>query len=1070
MEKSIRKLCMSGLFCLCMSVPIFAQSNHGTDENRMRKIEGVILDANTQEPLAGANVVDPKSRKGVITDIEGHFTLNIGENCKELEVSYLGYKTLDVNVGSRSTLRILLDENSELLGEVVVTGVQTIEKGRATGAYNIVTPDDMKYIYSTNVSEKLEGAVPGLYVDRDNEITIRGLSSLNATTKPLIVVDGFPLESSELNLNPNDIAQITVLKDAASASIWGIRAANGVIVITTKRGNQGKINVSYSGTVTSSGKVDWDDLHFLSSGQYVQAQFDCILDQGISTTAYGGLNELEKIYNQYNQGNITLDNAWGQVTELGRFNNARQITDNFYRRAFTQQHNISISRGGERSSTYLSLSYDQSKAREVGNEYNKFNLLLNNDFKLHRTFTVSIGLRGTYRKAKNNGMDMTSYEPWKRILNDDGSYYNEYNGISEEWASECEALGMRDWHKNSLEMLRMNDKQTEDYNLSTTLRLNWTPVKGLEITSQGSYEFGQTQDTQFYSQDHYTTRNLTNQFTEVEVADGHPVAIIENHLPASGGIKNLGDTHLHSYSIRNTVSYSNTFRDFAYKVLAGNEVYSLEGNTYSNWLWGFDPELLTSQSVNLAALQSGVNGYNGRVQNLDESYAPSYAETLERYVSYFGTANISYQDKYDVFASVRLDQTNLLTNASKFRNNPSWSVGAKWDINKEKFFHADFVNALSLRASYGLTGNIDKSTGPDIVAEAVSDGSIPSLNYLMVTNPANPQLGWEKTYNWNLGIDYRLLNNRISGSFDFYHRLSKGLLADVDIDPTTGWSTIFKNSATVRNVGLDLSLNAKILAHTPVKWDMTLNLSYNKNRVTEMNYAPSRRGASKGNPMKGQPIGYIAVHRYGGLDKNGEPTFMKKGDDTKYSYMDMGLLELEDLDFVGTTNPPVFGSLSSNLTYKDFTLSFMITYRFGNKMRLPTPYSSMTGLYSEWFGEEYRWIEGEDNSGKWVPKLYTAGYAPTNRDDCLLFSDQMIDKGDVIYFKSINLTYNATRLLNRIGLRGGSISVGGENLGFWAANKYHLDPDQLISGVNPWEMSCGLGKTPRLVVGLNINF
>ena len=259
MEKCIRKLCICGIVCLCCSVTIFAQNHNGTDENRIRKIEGVILDANTQEPLTGANVVDPKSRKGVITDIEGHFTLDVGENCKELEVSYLGYKTLEVNIRDRSTLRILLDENSELLGEVVVTGVQTIEKGRATGAYNIVTPDDMKYIYSTNVSEKLEGAVPGLYVDRNNEITIRGLSSLNATTKPLIVVDGFPLESSELNLNPNDIAQITVLKDAASASIWGIRAANGVIVITTKRGNQGKINVSYSGTVTSSGKVDWGE-------------------------------------------------------------------------------------------------------------------------------------------------------------------------------------------------------------------------------------------------------------------------------------------------------------------------------------------------------------------------------------------------------------------------------------------------------------------------------------------------------------------------------------------------------------------------------------------------------------------------------------------------------------------------------------------------------------------------------------------------------------------------------------------------------------------------------------------
>lgn len=728
-----------------------------------------------------------------------------------MEISFIGYKTSSIKLDNRNTLRILLDEDSQLLDEVVVTGIQTIEKGRATGAYNIVNQEDMKNIYSTSLSEKLEGAVPGLYLDKDNNMTIRGLSTLNANTKPLIVVDGFPLESSELNLNPNDIAQVTVLKDAASASIWGIRAANGVIVITTKRGDKGRVSVNYSGTLTSSGAVDWDDLHILSSDQYVKARFESILDQGISGAAYNGLNELEKIYSQYNQGNITLDNAWSQVNELGRFNNAKQITDNFYRHAFTQQHNVSLSTGGERSSTYLSFSYDQSKTHEVGNEYNKFNLLVNNDFKLHRTFTVAVGLRGTYRNSKNNSIDMTGYEPWQRILNDDGSYYNEYNGVSEEWASDCLALGMRDWHKNTLEMMRMNDNRTKDYNLSTTLKLNWTPIEGLEISSQGSYEFGHIQGTQFYSEEHYTTRDLTNRFTEVEVVDGHPVAILENHLPTSGGIKNLNDTHLYSYSIRNMISYTDSFKDFNYKVMAGNEIYSLEGNNYSNWLWGFDPDLLTSQSINLATLQSGVYGYNGRTQNLDESYSPTYTETLERYVSYFGTANIGYKNRYDVFASVRLDQTNLLTNASKFRNNPSWSVGGKWDIHKEQFFKADFVNALSLRVSYGLTGNIDKSTGPDIVAEALSDYSIPSLNYLMVTNPANPQLGWEKTYSWNAGADYMLFNNRISGSVDFYHKLSKGLLADVDIDPTTGWSKIFKNSATVRNVGLDLALNARIL-------------------------------------------------------------------------------------------------------------------------------------------------------------------------------------------------------------------------------------------------------------------
>lgn len=1056
--------------CFCGTICLFAQNENSFARNK-RIIEGYVLDSHTKEPLVGANVVDVQNKLSTMSDAEGHFSFEILNNSKEIEVSFVSYQSQKVEVDDRNHLTVFLVESNSLLDEVVVTGVQTIERGRATGSYKIIGQDDMRNIYSLSVSEKLEGAVPGLSVDKNGEMVIRGMGSINASTKPLIVVDGFPLESTEWNINPNDIEQITILKDAASASIWGIRAANGVVVITTKRGRKGRPMVSYSGTLTSSGKVDWNDLHLLSSDQYVNVQFDKIMAQGVGYSAYEGLNELEKIYDQYNQGNISLDNARIQVNELGKFNNAKQITDNFYRHAFSQQHNLTLSAGGEYYSTYVSLNYDQTKTQLVGDEYNKFNILANNDFRLHRTLSVSLGLRGTYIKESYNGSDMTNYEPWKRILNDDGSYYNEFNGISELWASECKALGMRDWHMNSLEMMRMNDNKSKSYNLSATLKIQWKPIKGLEITSQGSYEFGSTENTQFYSQEHYMTRDLTNRFTEVDVMDGHPVSILGYHLPTSGGLKYSANNHLYSYSIRNMISYANNYKDFDYKLMAGNEVYSLEGNNLSSWLFGFDPDLLTSQSVDLASLQSGVVGYNGRNQNLGGTYAPAYSETVEHYVSYFGTACVSYLGKYDLFGSMRLDQTNMLVNSSDFRNNPSWSIGAKWDIKKEKFIKADFIDILSLRTSYGLTGNIDKTTGPDIVTEARTDEMIPSLNYLVVTNPANPELGWEKTYTWNIGIDYSLLHKRLFGSFDFYHKNSMGLLSNVDVDPTTGWSKVYKNSGTVRNMGIDLSLTARILTKTPVKWDATLNISYNSNKVTEMDYEPSRRGACKGNPLKGQPIGYIAVHRYGGLDENGEPTFMKKGDDTKYSYDQMSLLTVDDLEFVGTINPPVFGSFSSDVKYKDFTLSFMITYRFGGKMRLPNPSPTQNGLYNEWFGEKYRWIEGADNTNKWVPKLYTeSSWIPSNREDCLLFSDKMIDDSDVIYFKSIRLSYDASRLLRHIGLRGGSISIGGENLGFWAANKYNLDPDQLYAGTYAWESRCGLGKTPRLVVGMNIDF
>lgn len=1079
MNESIKKFFMS-VGCILLTLGnayaiSFQSKSYETDDTNLtsdttsiRTITGSVVDAETGEALMGATIFDGKN--GTATNADGKFSLQVGKSAKSIQVSYVGYISQNVKLDNQSLYTIRLTESSEMLNEVVVTGIQTIERGRATGSFNIVRPEDMSNIYSTNINEKLEGAVPGLFVDKDNNITIRGLGSLNAETRPLIVVDGFPLESSEYNLNPNDIEQISVLKDAASASIWGIRAANGVIVITTKRGGKGRINVSYSGNITTSGKPNWDNLHILPSDQYVSARFQSLLDQGISNTAFGGMNELERIYHQYDNGIIGLDNAWNQVNQMGKFNNAKQIVDNFYRHAFTQQHNVSLSGGGEKVSTYISLNYDQNLSQEIGNEYNKFNLLVNNDLRLHRTFTVGVNVRGTYRYSKNDGVDMTTYEPWQRILNDDGSYYNEFNSVSDVWLEKCYSYGMTDWHKNSLEILRMNHNRTKEYNLSSSLRLNWNPIQGLDIMVQGNYEFGNSSIDNFYSQNHFRTRDLTNRFTEVEIDETNPVGIIQYHLPNSGGLKNIENTNLQTYSIREVISYNNSFQDFDYKVLAGNEVYSLEGNQNAYWLFGFNPDLLTSQSINMKQLQEGVYGYNGRIQTLDEMYSPTFIETLQRYVSWFGTANVSYKNTYDLFASVRLDQTNMLVNSSKFRNNPSWSVGAKWNMNKERFLQYSWLNNLALRLSYGLTGNIDKSTGPDLVATASADYNIPSLNYLMVTNPANPALGWEKTYTWNVGVDYMFFNNRLSGNIDFYHKTSKGLLANVDLDPTTGWGQIYKNTATVRNVGIDLSIRGRVIQIKNFRWDLGLNLSYNQNKVTKINYLPSRKGACKGNPMAGQPIGYIAVHRYGGLDEMGEPTFMKKGDDTQYSYDEMYLLKMDDLEFVGSVNPPVFGSLSTTLTYRDFTLGAMFTFRFGSKMRLPNP-NPQNGQYTEWMGEKYRWIDGEDNTNKWVPRLYTeSDWIPQNREDCLLFSDQMIDNGDAFYFRSIYLTYDASRLLQKIGIRGGSIRVGGENLGHWFANKYNLDPDQLTQGWTSYESVCTLGKTPRLVVGLNLNF
>ena len=1038
-----------------------------------RTIRGKVVDADG-EPLPGVNVRVAGADTGVITDIDGNYVLvDVAPN-SQLVYSYIGKKPMERKASARQST-IILEDAISTMDEVVVNGIQTIEKGRATGAFSILNQKSMDNIYSNSLTDKLESIVPGLYVDQKKGISIRGVNTLSATTAPLVVVDGFPMESSELNLNPNDIEQVTVLKDAASASIWGIRAANGVIVITTKRGNKEQhTEVNYNGTFTVGSKPDWDDLHLLNSNEYVNLEFDKLVGRGITKTAYNGFNPIEKIAHSYLNGALTLDQARSQLGILGQFNNANQIVENFYRRPFSQQHNVSINGGSKNVATYISLNFDQNKSQQRGDEYNKFNVLFNNDLQLHPKLNVGLSMRATYIKQDDNGADMTDYEPWRRILNNDGTYYDENFAVSEEWQSALYNIGLKDWHQNSLENILTNDHTTKGYDAAAQLKLLWQPIRGLELSSQGSYEVGNQEIIDFHSEDSYFTRNLVNTYATVAIGEsGLPESLVRFNIPAEGGIKDIANTHTISYSVRNTISYANQVKELDYKVMAGQEVYELRGHTFSDRLFGFNTDLLTGQSVDLATLQGGVSGWNGITQSLN--YSTNYSETLHRYVSYFGTASATYREKYNLFGSLRLDQTNLLTNASKFRNNPSWSVGGKWDISKEVFMKTSWIDKLSLRLAYGMSGNIDKTTSPDMVATASTAAFIRSLTYLAVSNPANPSLGWEKTYSLNLGIDYSLLKNRLSGSVDIYRKQSKGLLANVNTDPTVGWTSVRMNSAEVGNYGIDLTLHANILTQTPVRWSSALNFSYNHNEVTKIYYEPSVAGAHRiigHSPLEGQPVDYIATIRYGGLDENGEPTFLKGGDDKKHPYTELSTLTLDDLKYEGRSTPPVFGSWINELRYRDLTFSVMFTYRLGYKMRLPAPYPSMFGPYTEWFGEQYRWVEGQDNIGKWVPAVYTDSYyAPDDRDNCFLHSDQLVDKGDVIYLKSIVLTYNVSKLLHHIGLHGGSIRLSGENLWYWAANKYGLDPDQMDSTTHLYEYTSTLRTNrPRLVAGLSINF
>lgn len=1039
---------------------------------KTKTVKGRVLDED-KISLPGANVRTPDGKQGTITSARGDFTLELPVEAEELEISFVGLKSEKINLKGRTYVDVVLHEDKQVLDEVVVTGYQTIEKGRATGSFSLLNKDDMETIYSTDIRQKLEGAAPGLLVNSNNELEIRGVSSLYANTAPLIVVDGFPMESSTLNLNPNDIGQISVLKDAASASIWGIRAANGVVVITTRRGVQKKrLEVNYSGNVRWTSRANLNDLHLLASDEYTTALFDKYMATGFTANGvFGGYDEIQELYLNYKNGNMTEADARAEAVRLGSFNNRSQLNELFYQKALTHQHNLTFRSGGENHSTYISLNYDYTRETEIGNNNHKFNLLVNNDLSLSSKLSLQLNVRGTLQSGHNNAVPVLYYEPWKRVLNEDGSLYdaytNPYSSVSPVYRAKCEALGMKDWSYNPLHELRDNDNQVKGLNLATSARLAWKPVKGLELSSQFSYEYGRTETESLYSEDHFYTRDLVNRFTEVTLDEsGYPLALGTFHLPTSGGIKDTALGRTHSYVFRNTASYQHTWGDIGMKLLAGNEIYSYDSNSTYSRLWGYKEDLLTVQSVDEASLQSGVKGYNGRTNVL--YYTPNISEGLERYVSWFGTASVSFKDRYDLFTSLRLDQTNLLTNSSKYRNNPAWSLGGKWNITNEEFVNLPFLDYLSLRASYGLSGNIDKTTSPDMVVSSATGAAIKSLNILYVTNPANPQLGWEKTYSFNLGLDFSLWHNKLSGSLDFYQKRSEDLLALVQtLDPTTGWPSFYKNSASMVNRGIDLALRANLIQKQNLRWDVNLNFSYNYNKVNKLLYTPTASsmlgfGSSY---VEGEPASVLMAVRYGGLDENGEPTFMKAGDDTRYGWNELSSIGVEDLKVMGRTAPPVFGSLSSSLKYNDFTFHVMLSYKLGHKMRLPGTTNGV--LWTEWFGSDYRWTEDGDNADKWVPKMYTASVtAPSNYEACLRYSDRLVDRADVIRLRSVSVEYDITPFLRLLKLNGGNIRFSAENLCYWAANDYGLDPDQVAGATG----TLGLAVKPSFIGSLNINF
>lgn len=1000
------------------------------EEQENKKIHGRITDEDGNT-LPGVSVVVKGTSIGSATDIDGHFELSLPANSKTVVFSFIGMIPQEIAYTGQAVIDVVLKADTEQMDEVVVTGYQTIKKGRATGSFQILSNEDLDNVASLDLTQKLQGIAAGVKVNREGEILIRGKATLSAESKPLIVVDGFPWMGSLAEINTNDIDQITVLKDAASTSIYGVRGANGVVVITTKKGEKDdKLRVNYTNSFTISEKPNLDDLDIMNSKQHIDLEWDSYKAAGFFT--YGTYNyksEVGEIYAAMQAGSITEDAALAQVNELKQYDNRSDIEELFFRREMTQKHTVSFDYGSAKNQFYASLSYDENKQKWKGAEGNNMSFTLNDNFKFNGIFALRLNMFGNYRTNKNNGQFASMTRPYVKFLDENGNYLEEANGSYDlATRSYHEGLGLLSTSYNQVQEQRLKDNESKSNSIATNLSFDITPIKGVKLITSVGYNVMNGRIDNLRHKDSYAVRNKVNRFTDMGM----------NQVVPFGHILEYSDTYSENLTLRTQLNINKEYKDFIFSVNAGLERNSFKtNNALGNVRYNYHPQRLTESIVDVKRMTQGY--LNATFGWASEWNTPRNQVTEDRYLSSYFIGSVGYKGKYDLFGSWRLDKTNLFGQSSKYRDQPSWSVGAKWQISEEDFFNVEFIDRLGLKASYGLSGNVEKNTSPFLVANAGTD-YFTGASSLSVANPENPLLGWEKSYTTNIGLDFALFNNKISGSIEYYNKFTEDVLAPVNVDPTTGfggsfWSTFSKNNGEIINRGIDINIAANILTRNDFRYDVNFNFSYNYNKVQNLDKsALTRSEYIMGSALEGKSVDYIYGYRNAGLDSEGDPQVYNKAGE-KLSWKKMGSLSVEDGKFFGRKTPPYYGSLTNSFTWKNFTADVFITYDLGHFVQMNSYASPVRNAPSNNIHKIYdkRWRKAGDEAFTNIPKLDYTAYSSQDRIQATWNSDYNIDKADVIRLKSINLTYDFTSLINSKAFKSVKVRAGIENLWHWTA-------------------------------------
>lgn len=1030
---------------------------------------GEIRNEQDGQPIMGATLRLLNTESSFQSNERGEFQIpDIKEDI--VLITALGYRSEKIHMEFLPDIVMLQPIARELEEVEINTGYQKIPLERVTGSFDHISNEQLNRTVSTDFLDRIENLSPGLLFNKgDAQATdpflIRGRSTITAEAQPLIVVDDFPYDGSLDNINPNDIQDISILKDAGAASIWGARAGNGVIVITTKKGRSEGVSVDYSTNHSFQGKPDLYNMSMISSADRIEWERH-LFDEGFFDAAKASSNLASRVRPIPHAVELMILNPIdleAQLGELKKNDIRKDITDYFYRNAYKQQHSLGISGIANSMRYYLSAGYDDIANTIVGNNRERYSLRGNNDFSIGSKLRVNSAFSyvqniGNVRGNTGVGTLRTtvpSISPYARLVDDQGEAQPYYSYMRKGYIDTVGQGNLLPWTYIPINEIENREQTVKNMDNLVNVGAEYMPIEGLSVVARFQYQNQSIDTDDHHREDSYLAREMVNQYSQVNSTSG-----LVSYVVPKGGIFDSRRESTTSRQLRLQTNFTKTLGEKHHvNALGGYEARSRVTRSRSNRYYGYMENYSAVNTIMDFKTYYPITSSTGtnRVPNIQ-----GVGKLTDNFLSYFANASYNYDNRYTLSGSIRKDEANLFGVNTNMKGTPLWSVGGMWNMTNEGFFNSSFIHQAKLRATYGINGNVSRSASAYTTALYFASGQSHNFTHADIRTAPNKSLRWERIEIFNIGMDFSLWKNRVFGSFDTYRKKATDLIAQTPVDPTMGVSSIFANTAHMMSQGWDVQLGTyQNLGRA--SWRSTLIYSLTRTKITEYlmptsnvgyTYANSMRSSL--NPIKGKPLYAAFSYDFQGLDsENGNPLFSYNGEASSDYVGIINSVSLDDMIYHGPVQPVHYGSWLNSFEFGRFSLSSMISYKLGGYLRRQS--ISDENLRNSWGGSgDYakRWQSPGDEKYTDIPSV--AYPAIASKGQVYMISSSLIEKSDNIRLEDVNIGYRLDSKGVLKQLKSIRVYAYLANLGsIWAANNKSIDP--VYNNVPREAMSISLG-------------